>query len=217
MNLKGAIFDLDGTLTDSMYIWNEAPRALVRQFGGIPPDDLANAIKEMGRREASEYMIHRFGLDCTPEQMMEEINKLVTLEYQEKVPMKPGADEILAHLAALEIPCGIATASEVFQAQAAMERLGLWKYFRFAISAIQYGPKTTPGLYCEAARRLGGEPGSILVFEDALHAAKSAKHAGFLVAGVCDASSEGDQEALKAICDWYLHALNEQPFLEQLV
>ena len=50
MKFEGAIFDLDGTLTDSMYIWNEAPKALVRQFGGQPPEDLAEDIKEMGRR-----------------------------------------------------------------------------------------------------------------------------------------------------------------------
>ena len=65
MKLTGAIFDLDGTLTDSMYIWNEAPKALVRQFGGEPPEDLAEDIKEMGRREASEYMVARFSLPCT--------------------------------------------------------------------------------------------------------------------------------------------------------
>ena len=69
MKFEGAIFDLDGTLTDSMYIWNEAPKALVRQFGGQPPEDLAEDIKEMGRREASEYMVARFSLPCTPEQV----------------------------------------------------------------------------------------------------------------------------------------------------
>ena len=57
MRIDGAVFDLDGTLTDSMYIWNEAPKALVRRFGGTPPEDLAEQLKEMGRLEASEYMI----------------------------------------------------------------------------------------------------------------------------------------------------------------
>ena len=90
MKLTGAIFDLDGTLTDSMYIWNEAPKALVRQFGGEPPEDLAEDIKEMGRREASEYMVARFSLPCTPEQVMDGVNDLVTDEYRDKVPMKPG-------------------------------------------------------------------------------------------------------------------------------
>ena len=56
MRIDGVVFDLDGTLTDSMHIWNEAPKALVRRFGGAPPEDLAEQLKEMGRLEASEYM-----------------------------------------------------------------------------------------------------------------------------------------------------------------
>lgn len=84
MRIEGAIFDLDGTLTDSMYIWNEAPKALVRKFGGKPPEDLARDIREMGRREASEYMVDTFCLPCTPEQVMEGVNALVTGEYRDQ-------------------------------------------------------------------------------------------------------------------------------------
>ena len=96
MRIEGAIFDLDGTLTDSMYIWNEAPKALVRKFGGKPPEDLARDIREMGRREASEYMVDTFCLPCTPEQVMEGVNALVTGEYRDRVPMKTGADTLLS-------------------------------------------------------------------------------------------------------------------------
>ena len=124
MRIEGAIFDLDGTLTDSMYIWNEAPKALVRKFGGEPPEDLARDIREMGRREASEYMVDTFCLPCTPEQVMEGVNALVTGEYRDRVPMKTGADTLLERLGALRVPCGIATASEAFQARDAMVRLG---------------------------------------------------------------------------------------------
>ena len=177
MRIEGAIFDLDGTLTDSMYIWNEAPKALVRKFGGEPPEDLARDIREMGRREASEYMVDTFCLPCTPEQVMEGVNALVTGEYRDRVPMKTGADTLLERLGALRVPCGIATASEAFQARDAMVRLGLWKYFLFAFSSLQYGPKTGPDLYRAAARSLGSAPERTVVFEDALHAARSAKRA----------------------------------------
>ena len=179
MRIEGAIFDLDGTLTDSMYIWNEAPKALVRKFGGEPPEDLARDIREMGRREASEYMVDTFCLPCTPEQVMEGVNALVTGEYRDRVPMKTGADTLLERLGALGVPCGIATASEAFQARDAMVRLGLWKHFLFAFSSLQYGPKTGPDLYRAAARSLGSAPERTVVFEDALHAARSAKRAGF--------------------------------------
>lgn len=209
MRLQGAIFDLDGTLTDSMYIWNRAPKALVRQYGGDPPEDLAREIRQMGRREASAYMKERFRLDCTVETLMDGINDLVTEEYRYRVPMKPGADRLLVRLAEEGIPCCIATASEAFQAQAAMERLGLWRHFRFAISCIQYGGKTRPDIYLEAARRLGTAPACTVVFEDALHAARTAHDAGFRVCGVYDASAEADQTELRALADWYVRDLDE--------
>ena len=209
MRIEGAIFDLDGTLTDSMYIWNEAPKALVRKFGGKPPEDLARDIREMGRREASEYMVDTFCLPCTPEQVMEGVNALVTGEYRDRVPMKTGADTLLERLGALGVPCGIATASEAFQARSAMERLGLWPHFRFAVSCVQYGGKTRPDIYLEAARRLGTVPAETVVFEDALHAARTAHEAGFRVCGVWDVSAEEDQAALKALADWYVRDLGD--------
>lgn len=207
---------MDGTLTDSMYIWGEAPKALVRRYGGEPPEDLAAALKEMGRREASEYLIETFHMDCTPEEAMEAINELVTDAYRDQVPLKPGAEYLLRQLTAKGIPCAVATASETFQAQAALERLGVWNCFQFAVSSIQCGPKTGPEIYFEAARRLGSTPSRTLVFEDALHAARTARRAGFQVAGVYDPSAEPDQAALKQICNWYLPRLDDEKFLRVL-
>ena len=140
---------------------------------------------------------------------MDALNGLVTEEYRSRVPMKPGADQLLSLLAARNIPCCIATASEAFQAQAAMERLGLWQHFCFAISCVQYGGKTRPDIYLEAARRLGAAPAETVVFEDALHAARTAHEAGFRVCGVWDASAEEDQAALRALVDWYVRDLGD--------
>lgn len=209
MNIQGAVFDLDGTLTDSMYIWLKAPVDLVRRYGGDPPEDLAQDLKEMGRREAAEYLRSRYSLSATPEELMDALNDLVTEEYRSRVPMKPGADQLLSLLAARNIPCCIATASEAFQAQAAMERLGLWQHFCFAISCVQYGGKTRPDIYLEAARRLGAAPAETVVFEDALHAARTAHEAGFRVCGVWDASAEEDQAGLRALADWYVRDLGD--------
>lgn len=96
----------------------------------------------MGRREAAEYLRSRFSLSTTPEELMDTLNDLVTEEYRSRVPLKPGADRLLARLADSGISCCIATASEAFQARSAMERLGLWPHFRFAVSCVQYGGKT---------------------------------------------------------------------------
>ena len=209
MNIQGAIFDLDGTLTDSMYIWEKAPLDLVRRYGGDPPADLSRDLKEMGRREAAEYLQSRFSLPAMPEELMDALNGLVTEEYRSRVPMKPGADKLLSRLDELGIACCIATASEAFQARSAMERLGLWHHFRLAVSCVQYGGKTRPDIYLEAARRLGTAPAETVVFEDALHAARTAHEAGFRVCGVWDASAEEDQAALRALADWYVRDLGD--------
>lgn len=209
IDLRGAIFDLDGTLTDSMYIWADAPRALVRRYGGNPPENLHEDIREMGRREASDYLIERFHLPCTAEEMMAGLNELVSDEYRLRVPLKPGAEALLRRLEGWGVPCCIATASEAFQAQSAMERLGQWKRFHSAVSCVQYGGKHTPGVYLEAARRLGADPARTVVFEDALHAARTAKKAGFMVCGVYDRSSDADWPALSQLADWAVRDLNE--------
>ena len=216
MRFKGAIFDLDGTLVDSMYIWDWVPGALIRQLGGDPPEDLAQALTELSREEAAEYLIRRFHLTQSPEALLQMVNDLVNRAYREEVPMKPGADVLLERLCRVGIPCGIATASEAFQAREAMERLGLWRYFQFAVSSQEYGSKTRPEIYLEACRRLGGAPGEILVFEDALHAARTASQAGFQMAGVYDLSAQADEPAMRKLCRWYLPRLDDPSFLQQL-
>ena len=216
MKFKGAIFDLDGTLLDSMYIWDWVPGALVRKLGGEPPEDLPQALAELSREEAADYLIRRFRLSQTPEVLLQMVNDLVDRAYREEVPMKPGADIMLARLHQAGIPCAIATASEAFQAREALERLGLWHYFQFAVSSREYGPKTRPDIYLEAARRLGGKPGELLVFEDALHAARTAAQAGFLVAGVYAPSAQADDRDMKLLCRWYLPRLDEPSFLSKL-
>ena len=74
---------------------------------------------------------------------------------------------------------------------------------------VEYGGKTRPDIYLEAARRLGTVPAETVVFEDALHAARTAYEAGFRVCGVWDVSAEEDQAALKALADWYVRDLGD--------
>ena len=130
--------------------------------------------------------------------------------------MKQGVRPLLERLHQLGVPCAVATASQVHQARQALERLDVWPFFSFVLSATQYGPKTRPDLYLEAARQLGAAPQYTLVFEDALHAAQTAVQAGFQVVGVYDAFSAEDQPALKEICRWHLKQLDDPSFLAQL-
>lgn len=211
-----AIFDLDGTLTDSMYVWDRLPEELVRQFGGHPAPGLSHTLRSMSSPQAADYLIRTYRLPATPQQLMDAMEDLADREYRERVPLKPGVRTLLERLQQLGIPCAVATASQVHQAQQALERLDVWSFFSFALSATQYGPKTRPDLYLEAARRLGAPAERTLVFEDALHAAQTAAQAGFPVAGVYDAFSAEEEQALRTVCRWYLSQLDEPAFLAQL-
>lgn len=210
------IFDLDGTLTDSMYVWDRLPEELVRQFGGNPAPGLSHTLRAMSSPQAAEYLIRTYRLPASPQQLIDAMEDLADREYRERVPLKPGVRTLLERLHQLGIPCAVATASQVHQARQALERLGVWSFFSFALSATQYGPKTRPDLYLEAARRLGSSPEHTLVFEDALHAAQTAAQAGFPIVGVYDAFSAEDEQALRTVCRWYLSRLDEPAFLSQL-
>lgn len=211
-----AIFDLDGTLTDSMYVWDRLPEELVRQFGGDPAPGLSHTLRSMSSPQAAEYLIRTYRLSATPQQLMDAMEALADREYRERVPLKPGVRPLLERLHQLGVPCAVATASQVHQARQALERLGVWSCFSFALSATQYGPKTRPDLYLEAAWQLDAAPERTLVLEDALHAARTAAQAGFQVAGVYDAFSAEDEPALRTVCRWYVRRLDEPDFLAQL-
>lgn len=213
---QAAIFDLDGTLTDSMYVWDRLPEELVRQFGGTPAPGLSHTLRSMSSPQAADYLIRTYHLSATPQQLIEAMEALADREYRERVPLKPGVRTLLERLAQLGIPCAVATASQVHQARQALERLEVLPHFSFILSATQYGPKTCPDLYLEAARRLGASPKDTLVFEDALHATQTAAGAGFPVIGVYDTFSAEDEQALKAVCRWYLPRLDAPEFLAQL-
>lgn len=152
-------------------------------LAAIPAPDLSHTLRAMSSPQAIDYLIRNYHLPASSQQLMEAMEDLADREYRDRVPLKQGVRPLLERLHQLGVPCAVATASQVHQARQALERLGVWSFFSFALSATQYGPKTRPDLYLEAARQLGAAPQHTLVFEDALHAAQTAVQAGFQVVG----------------------------------
>lgn len=203
--LQYAIFDLDGTLLDSMPMWRELPAAFCRRKGKQPLPGLADEISRRTLPEAVEYLKSTYGLADSPAAIQQELGRIALDAYRTTVVPKPGVPGALEGLHRAGIKMCVASASEEDQIQAALERLDLAKYFEFILSCTQAGAgKEHPDVYLQSLARLGGsDPAQAVVFEDVLHAASTAKAAGFRVAGVADDFSASSWPALQQLCDWW--------------
>ena len=204
--MKYAIFDLDGTLADSMPYWKQLYLEYLKQRGvASPPLDTMIQASPMTAREAAAFFAQTFGLSDTPDQAVVEFNRLMEEHYRGDVQLKPGVPEFLRALQAAGVTMCVASATAGPLVETCLECLGIRTYFSFFLSCVEVGVgKKHPDVYLEAARRMGATPEETFVFEDAIYAARTAKRAGFLLAGVCDSAAEDMQEELKALSDCYI-------------
>lgn len=209
MSIKGAIFDMDGTLLDSMPLWNTRGSDFLRENGLPPEPGIDRKFKVMSLRQAAEYFHDAYHVPGTVEEIMDRINAGVERGYRTVLP-KPGVPEFLDRLAARGVGMLVATATDRYLVEGVLGRLGLLERFKGVLTCgeVGYG-KSRPDIFLEAAARLGTSKEETVVFEDAPHAIRTAKAAGFRVCGVADASYAGDAEELRALCDWYVENFRE--------
>lgn len=209
MNKQFAIFDMDGTLVDSMVFWKRLGREYL-ELKGIRGDldDVMERIKPMTMSESAKLFVEEFSLDGTPKSVETEMNEMMDAHYREDIPLKPGVREYLELLHTSRVKMCVASATAEKLMTACLSRLGVAQYFQFFLSCETVGVgKREPDVYFEAAKRLGALPENIAVYEDALYASRTAKQAGFYTIGVFDDSSKRHWEQLcgladEVICDW---------------
>lgn len=209
--IKGVIFDLDGTLIDSMQIWYDIDRRFLVENGvENPPREISEKIKRMTVEQAADFFVEQFSLKCTQDYVIKRIEELVRIEYEEKIPLKPYAVELLDYLDSKGIPYGIATATYSSLAKAVLERHGICDRMKFLLTDREYPRgKKFPDIFMGAAELLCAGPDEILVVEDSLHSVKTAINAGFVTAAVYDESSAEDRAELEKISDYYFTSLKE--------
>lgn len=189
MKIRGAIFDMDGTLTDSMQVWKTIGSEFVKSCGKTPAPDLDRRFCSMSVYEAVDFIQREYGIPGSRDEVTDEINRTVERRYLEEVPLKDGVREFLEELAALGIPMCVATATDRYMADAALRRLGIRDFFGEIFTSRQVGVgKERPDIFHAAASFLGTEPCDTAVFEDSVVAVKTAKDAGFCVCGLYDDS-----------------------------
>lgn len=202
--LKGAIFDFDGTLFDSMFVWETAGEAYLASLGIKPKESLQSSLKSMSLTQSAVYIAEKYNLKLDIRDIMDGINKTVENFYFHKVQPKQGVIEFLELLKIMNVKMCIATATDRYQIEAALKRCNMDKCFSeiFTCTEVGFG-KDEPIIFQKAMEHLDTPKDGTVIFEDAYHAVNTAKANGFLTVAVYD-SSERRQSEIRALTDLYL-------------
>lgn len=210
MNLTGAIFDLDGTILDSMSMWDNLGANYLKSVGKTPKDDISERLKEMSLQTAAQYFIDEYGVDKTQEEVCQGINQMSEDFYKNEALLKEGVIEFLDYLKANNVRICLATATDRYLANAALNKNNAKDYFEEIFTCTEVGEsKSSSKIYDEAIKFLGTDKESTYIFEDILFAMQTAKKAGYNVAGIYDRFSHKDMDNIKDLADIYFMSYSE--------
>ena len=209
-NFKGAIFDLDGTLLDSMHIWHDVDEEFFRRRNLKVTPEYIEIIKNMHLGAAAIYTKEKYNIQESVEDIVEEWLDLCAQGYLNDVDLKDGVFEYLKTLHDNHIKMAFATASEKQVCEGVLKKHGIFDFFEtFAyVSEINIG-KTEPDIYLLAAERMGLKAQDCIVFEDIIEGVRGAKKGNFTVCGVYDKSSAEDEDEIRAVADYYIKSFTE--------
>lgn len=209
-NIEGAVFDLDGTLLDSSWVWEKVDEKFLGDRGFQVPDDYVDEISPLGAERAAVYTIERFGLNEDKDDIVREWIEMAKKEYATEVVCKPYAKKFLEELHKLNIKMAVATSSDRELFMKTLEREGILKYFQkiVTVDEVERG-KGYPDIYEEAARRIKVNPHKCLVFEDILAGVTGASLGEFNVVAVFDEKSKHNWEKIKSISKYSINDYKE--------
>ena len=203
--MKGAIFDVDGTILDSMNVWYKITDSFFKLHGLVLTDEKADAYKEMTLEESLPQISREFGLGMTFDEISEEFRKLMIVEYEHNIGLKPGVDIYLKRLHDKGIKIAVATSGYEGMCRSAFERLGIIDYIdEYAFSSEVGVNKGQPDIYLLAAKRIGAEPEECVVYEDIVLGIGSAKKAGFKTCAIYDDTNANETLLLRQLSDCYI-------------
>lgn len=210
-DFDAAIFDMDGTLLDSLDVWDKIDYEFLEKKRGIKvPEDYVHTIAAMSFSETAEYTKRRFALPDSTDDLKNEWMQMATDEYAHNIKLKPYACEYLQKLKSENKKIILCTSSPDFLYKPAMRANGVYALFDGFADTCEAGVgKTEPAVYLIAAKKAGVCARRCMVFEDVISAAKCAKSAKMAVCGVFDKRSAAQKEAMREICDMYIDSFSE--------
>lgn len=203
--IRAVIFDMDGTLVDSMWLWHDIDVEYLSRFGLQCPPDLQAAIEGMSFGETAAYFKERFGLPDDVERIKADWNRMAWDKYLHEVPLKDGVFDFLRRCRESGIALGIATSSSRELVESIVKVHGLTDFFACIVTGCDVAKgKPAPDIYLKAAEKLGISPGRCLVFEDLPAGIRAGKDAGMRVCAVEDAYSAYQEEEKRRLADYYI-------------
>ena len=200
--VHGAIFDLDGTLLDSMPWWDDLGERYLRSLGKTPEPNIRYHFKRLTMEGSAHYMKETYGLEQSIEEICTGVMSGIEFAYRDCIQCKPGVVDMLEALSNAGVAMCVATATRRDCALAALERLDILKYFSALFTCTEVGAsKTEPDIFELALSHLGTPRETTFVFEDSLHAIETAHAATFPVMLIDEPASAGDAKACQALAD----------------
>lgn len=191
-----SIFDVDGTILDSMKIWNVLASRYIRSIKKVPEANLDEIVSNMSLEQSAHYLKEKYDIHQSEDEIIACILAILSDFYKYEVQLKPGFKEFIENYPSHNV---IATSSDENLVKAALSRLQVLSFFEKIITCSQIKKsKNEPDIYLACAEYLKQKPENILVFEDAAFCIDTAKKAGFKVVGV------QDYEDISSLCDVYI-------------
>lgn len=208
--IKAVIFDLDGSMVDSMWIWRAIDIEYLGRFNIALPEKLQADIEGMSFSETAAYFKERFALPDSLEQIKTDWNRMAWHKYEREVPLKKGVLELLDYCKAHDILLGIATSNSRELVETVVRAHHLEAYFDCIMTACEVEKgKPAPDIYLAVADALQVHPAECLVFEDIIPGIRAGLAAGMRVCAVYDQYSACQDEEKKRLADYYTYDFKE--------
>ena len=209
-NKKAVIFDLDGTIVDSMWVWTEVDIVFLGERGLTLPDDLQEYIEGMSFSETAEYFKQRFNLKEDVEELKNIWNQMAYDMYANKVKLKPGVFKFIEFLKERGFKLGIATSNSRELVEATLRNNKIIDCFDCILTACEVNAgKPDPDIYLEVAKRINVKPADCLVFEDVPMGILAGINAGMEVCAVYDIFSESSDKEKKRLANYYIKSYED--------
>ena len=209
-NIKAVIFDLDGTLVDSMWMWKDIDVEYLGRFGIEVPSTLQKDISGMSFSETAVYFKETFGIPDSVDEIKKAWNEMAFYKYTHDVPLKPGVLAFLKRLKAQGIRTGIATSNSKELVEAVVRSLNISDYFDEIHTSCEVAKgKPAPDIYLLVAECLSVAPEQCLVFEDIPEGILAGVRAGMKICAVEDEFSFSMTEEKKEMADYYIAHYDE--------